>query len=84
VDFRADKDFPSDDSGHGFDNIGDVLTVSPIPIVDPAQREKAVQAMTELASAKPVPRVRRFRRPDAPQQTPPPKPVDPAKPANTL
>lgn len=30
VDFRADKDFPSDDSGYGFDNIGDVLTVSPI------------------------------------------------------
>lgn len=30
VDFRAEKDFPSDDSGHGFDNIGDVLTISPI------------------------------------------------------
>ncbi|MBC8165318.1 MAG: DUF1587 domain-containing protein, partial [Bryobacteraceae bacterium] len=30
VDFRAEKDFPSDDSGHGFDNIGDVLTISPV------------------------------------------------------
>lgn len=30
VDFRADKNFPTDDSGHGFDNIGDVLTISPI------------------------------------------------------
>ncbi len=30
VDFRADKDFPTDDSGHGFDNIGDVLTISPL------------------------------------------------------
>jgi mono/diheme cytochrome c family protein len=30
VDFRADKNFPTDDSGDGFDNIGDVLTVSPI------------------------------------------------------
>lgn len=30
VDFRADKDFPTDDSGHGFDNIGDVLTISPV------------------------------------------------------
>jgi hypothetical protein len=30
VDFRAEKDFPADDSGHGFDNIGDVLTVSPV------------------------------------------------------
>jgi mono/diheme cytochrome c family protein len=30
VDFRADQSFPADDSGEGFDNIGDVLTVSPV------------------------------------------------------
>ena len=30
VDFRADKDFPTDDSGYGFDNIADILTVSPL------------------------------------------------------
>ena len=30
VRFRAEKDFPVDDSGDGFDNIGDVLTVSPL------------------------------------------------------
>ncbi len=30
VDFRADKQFPTDDLGHGFDNIGSVLTVSPV------------------------------------------------------
>jgi len=30
VDFRADKNFPTDDSGEGFDNIADVLTVSPV------------------------------------------------------
>jgi hypothetical protein len=30
VDFRADKNFPTDDSGEGFDNIGDILTVSPL------------------------------------------------------
>jgi hypothetical protein len=29
VDFRAADEFPPDDSGYGFDNIGDVLTVSP-------------------------------------------------------
>jgi mono/diheme cytochrome c family protein len=28
VDFRAEKYFPTDDSGDGFDNIGEVLTVS--------------------------------------------------------
>lgn len=30
VDFHADEDFPSDDVGYGFDNIGDVLTLPPI------------------------------------------------------
>ncbi len=30
VDFDTKKEFPSDDSGHGFDNMGDVLTVSPM------------------------------------------------------
>jgi hypothetical protein len=29
VDVRATDEFPPDDSGYGFDNIGDVLTVSP-------------------------------------------------------
>jgi len=30
VDFRAEKSFPTDDSGYGFDNIADVLTISPV------------------------------------------------------
>ena len=30
VDFRAERDFPTDDSGYGFDNIADVLTISPV------------------------------------------------------
>lgn len=30
VDFKPAEDFPSDDIGHGFDNIGDVLTLSPV------------------------------------------------------
>ena len=29
VHFKASEEFPPDDSGYGFDNIGDVLTVSP-------------------------------------------------------
>lgn len=29
IDFRATEEFPADDTGYGFDNIGDVLTVSP-------------------------------------------------------
>ena len=30
VDFAPAEDFPSDDIGHGFDNIGDVLTLPPV------------------------------------------------------
>jgi hypothetical protein len=30
VDFNPAEDFPSDDIGHGFDNIGDVLTLPPV------------------------------------------------------
>ncbi|MBL8212147.1 MAG: DUF1592 domain-containing protein [Bryobacterales bacterium] len=54
VDFRAEKDFPTDDSGHGFDNIGDVLTISPILM------EKYLDAAEEIASraigANPLPK----------------------------
>ncbi len=32
VDFKPAEDFPADDSGYGFDNIGDVLSVQPILI----------------------------------------------------
>jgi hypothetical protein len=30
VDFKPADDFPADDVGYGFDNIGDVLSVSPL------------------------------------------------------
>jgi mono/diheme cytochrome c family protein len=30
VDFDTEKEFPADDAGHGFDNMGDVLTLSPM------------------------------------------------------
>ena len=30
VDFDTDREFPPDDTGYGFDNIGDVLTLSPM------------------------------------------------------
>ena len=29
-DFRSDEEFPADDTGYGFDNIGDVLSTSPL------------------------------------------------------
>src|SRR5262245_10012849 len=30
IDFHPADDFPADDSGYGFDNIGDVLSLSPV------------------------------------------------------
>ena len=44
VDFRADQDFPTDDSGFGFDNIGDVLTISPMLM------EKYLNAAEKIAA----------------------------------
>src|SRR5581483_988792 len=84
VDFRPADDFPADDSGYGFDNIGDVLSLSPLLM------EKYLAAADKIARAaivinEPVkPVVERFRpdrlpkgagqdsfaRPDAIQVTP--------------
>ena len=44
VDFRAERDFPTDDTGYGFDNIGDVLTISPVLM------EKYVNAAESIAA----------------------------------
>ncbi len=45
VDFRPADDFPQDDSGYGFDNIGDVLSLSS------SQMEKYVAAAEKIARA---------------------------------
>jgi Protein of unknown function (DUF1592)/Protein of unknown function (DUF1587)/Protein of unknown function (DUF1588)/Protein of unknown function (DUF1595)/Cytochrome C oxidase, cbb3-type, subunit III len=44
VDFRANQDFPSDDSGDGFDNMADVLSMSPLLM------EKYVNAAERIAA----------------------------------
>ena len=46
VDFRGASDFPSDDVGYGFDNNGDVLTVSPLLL---ERYIKAAQTITSKA-----------------------------------
>lgn len=43
LDLQVANDFPSDDVGNGFDNMGDVLTISPILL------EKYVAAAAEIA-----------------------------------
>jgi hypothetical protein len=71
VDFQAEKNFPTDDLGNGFDNIGDVLTVSPVLM------EKYLAAARRIASraigADPLPKPlevqyhakeKKIRRPD--------------------
>ena len=39
-DFQANEEFPADDTGYGFDNIGDVLTVSPLLLEKYLQRRR--------------------------------------------
>jgi hypothetical protein len=42
IDFRTDEEFPPDDTGYGFDNIGDVLTVSPLLLEKYLQAAEAI------------------------------------------
>jgi len=42
VDFPTDENFPPDDTGHGFDTLGEVLTVSPLLL------EKYLDAATKI------------------------------------
>jgi Protein of unknown function (DUF1592)/Protein of unknown function (DUF1588)/Protein of unknown function (DUF1587)/Protein of unknown function (DUF1585)/Protein of unknown function (DUF1595)/Planctomycete cytochrome C len=49
VDFKADEEFPPDDTGYGFDTIGDVLSVSPLLL------EKYMDAAKVIAAG--IPRV---------------------------
>jgi hypothetical protein len=52
IEFKAEEEFPSDDTGYGFDNIGEVLTVSPLLL------EKYMQAADAIVQQA-VPRVPR-------------------------
>ncbi|HRK22058.1 MAG TPA: DUF1592 domain-containing protein [Fimbriimonadaceae bacterium] len=56
IDFKPSVDFPNDDVGYGFDNIGDVLTLSPLLF------EKYLNAAEKAAAqAIELPRVRTVR-----------------------
>ncbi|MES1166435.1 MAG: DUF1587 domain-containing protein, partial [Pseudomonadota bacterium] len=52
IDFNSEAEFPPDDTGHGFDNIGDALSISPLLL------EKYLQAAEEVANTA-VPKVAR-------------------------
>jgi mono/diheme cytochrome c family protein len=56
-DFRTDEEFPADDTGYGFDNIGDVLTTSPMLLEKYMQAaesivEKAVPLQNRVAPSR--------------------------------
>ncbi|MHB1422972.1 MAG: DUF1592 domain-containing protein [Gemmataceae bacterium] len=46
VDFNAFAEFPADDTGHGFDTIGDVLSISPLLLEKYISAAKAIVAQT--------------------------------------
>ncbi len=57
VDFKPAADFPSDDVGYGFDNIGDVLSISPLLI---EKYFNAAEQITEKAIVLPDVKTVRF------------------------
>lgn len=66
VNFNTDAEFPADDTGHGFDTIGDVLTVSPLLLEKYITAAESImkQAVPTVARSAPEQTVegRRFRR----------------------
>ena len=63
LDLDHARDLPADDSGYGFDNIGDVLTVSPLHV---EQYVAAARRVSRLAvgSLTPRPVIERYEPPD--------------------
>jgi len=61
VDFRPADDFPSDDVGYGFDNIGDVLTLPPLLMEKYLAAAEAVADQAILADETPRGPSRRWK-----------------------
>jgi hypothetical protein len=58
VDFQPAEDFPSDDVGHGFDNIGDVLSLSPVLLERYLAAAESIMKRAILTSDPPRPPLR--------------------------
>jgi mono/diheme cytochrome c family protein len=61
VDFRPADDFPSDDVGYGFDNIGDVLTLPPLLMEKYLAAAESITEQAILADDQPRGPTRRFK-----------------------
>ena len=55
VDFKPASDFPADDSGYGFDNIGDVLSLSPVLMEKYLTAAERIARKAIVADAPPKP-----------------------------
>ena len=55
VDFQPADDFPADDSGYGFDNIGDVLSLPPVLFERYLAAAEKVMSLAILNDHKPRP-----------------------------
>ncbi|MDX2041941.1 MAG: DUF1592 domain-containing protein [Acidobacteriota bacterium] len=63
VNFKPADDFPQDDSGYGFDNIGDVLSLSPVLMEKYLTAAETVARTAVFGVAELKPRVERLRPP---------------------
>jgi mono/diheme cytochrome c family protein len=61
LDFHAADDFPADDSGYGFDNIGDVLSLSPVLMEKYLAAAEAIGRLAIQADAPMKPSLRRYK-----------------------
>jgi hypothetical protein len=55
IDFHSEVEFPPDDTGYGFDNIGDVLTISPMLLEKYLAAAKAIVAEAVPLVSKVIP-----------------------------
>ena len=60
VDFQPADDFPADDSGYGFDNIGDVLSVPPVLIEKYLAAAEKILDAAIITAEEQKPQTRRF------------------------
>ena len=60
VDFHPADDFPADDSGYGFDNIGDVLSLPPIMLEKYLSAAEKILDKAIVTDQKPKPATQRF------------------------
>ncbi len=61
VDFRPADDFPSDDVGYGFDNIGDVLTLPPLLMEKYLAAAESIADLAIISGDEPRGPTRRFK-----------------------